>query len=259
MKPAIAQLFELTGRRALVTGASSGLGRHFARTLAAAGAEVAVAARRVEQLQTLVDEIEGEGGRARAFTLDVTDRTSVNACLGRIAEELGPLDILVNNAGVSDSLHVLEHTDDDWDRVVGTNLKGAWIVAQEVARRMVETQRGGSLINVTSILASRVAGTLSPYVAAKAGLGHLTRSLALELARHEIRVNAIAPGYVMTELNSDFLRGEAGEKLRARIPTRLFCTPADLDGALLLLASDAGRGMTGSEIVVDAGHLCSTL
>ncbi|WP_223543103.1 SDR family NAD(P)-dependent oxidoreductase [Pseudomonas sp. GL-B-12] len=259
MKPANTQLFDLTGRRALVTGASSGLGRHFARTLAAAGAEVAVAARRVEQLQTLVEEIEGEGGRARAFPLDVTDRTSVNSCLARIAEELGPLDILVNNAGVSDSLHVLEYTDDDWDRVVGTNLKGAWIVAQEVARRMVEAQRGGSLINVTSILASRVAGSLSPYVAAKAGLSHLTRSLALELARHEIRVNAIAPGYVMTELNSDFLRSEAGEKLRARIPTRRFCTPADLDGALLLLASDASRGMTGSEIVVDAGHLCSTL
>jgi NAD(P)-dependent dehydrogenase (short-subunit alcohol dehydrogenase family) len=259
MNPAITRLFDLSGRRALVTGASSGLGRHFARTLAAAGAEVAVAARRVEQLHTLVAEIEGEGGRARAFALDVTDRASVNACLTQCTQELGPLDILVNNAGVSDSLNVLEYTDADWDRVIDTNLKGAWIVAQEVARRMVEAQRGGSLINVTSILASRVAGALTPYVAAKAGLSHLTRSLALELARHQIRVNSIAPGYVMTEINSDFLGSEAGEKLRSRIPTRRFCTPADLDGALLLLAGEAGRGMTGSEIVVDAGHLCSTL
>ncbi|VVN70834.1 SDR family NAD(P)-dependent oxidoreductase [Pseudomonas fluorescens] len=259
MKPAITQLFDLSGRRALVTGASSGLGRHFARTLAAAGAEVAVAARRVEQLQTLVEEIEGEGGRARAFALDVTDRASVNACLARIAEELGPLDILVNNAGVSDSRNVLDYADDDWDRILDTNLKGAWVVAQEVARRMLEAKRGGSLINVTSILASRVAGAVTPYVAAKAGLSQLTRALALELARHEIRVNAIAPGYVMTELNSDFLSSEVGDKLRVRIPTRRFCTPADLDGALLLLASDASRAMTGSEIVVDAGHLCSTL
>ena len=124
---------------------------------------------------------------------------------------------------------------------------------------MLEAKRGGSLINVTSILASRVAGAVTPYVAAKAGLSQLTRALALELARHEIRVNAIAPGYVMTELNSDFLSSEVGDKLRVRIPTRRFCTPADLDGALLLLASDASRAMTGSEIVVDAGHLCSTL
>ncbi|HDR2979373.1 TPA: SDR family NAD(P)-dependent oxidoreductase, partial [Pseudomonas aeruginosa] len=149
--------------------------------------------------------------------------------------------------------------DQSWDRVLDTNLKGAWAVAQESARRMVAAGKGGSLINVTSILASRVAGAVGPYLAAKAGLAHLTRAMALELARHGIRVNALAPGYVMTDLNEAFLASEAGDKLRSRIPSRRFSVPADLDGALLLLASDAGRAMSGAEIVVDGGHLCSSL
>ncbi|MGS6495852.1 SDR family NAD(P)-dependent oxidoreductase, partial [Pseudomonas aeruginosa] len=171
----------------------------------------------------------------------------------------GPLDVLVNNAGVSDSQPLLACDDQSWDRVLDTNLKGAWAVAQESARRMVAAGKGGSLINVTSILASRVAGAVGPYLAAKAGLAHLTRAMALELARHGIRVNALAPGYVMTDLNEAFLASEAGDKLRSRIPSRRFSVPADLDGALLLLASDAGRAMSGAEIVVDGGHLCSSL
>ncbi|MEN5033207.1 SDR family oxidoreductase [Pseudomonas sp. TWI929] len=255
MQPTVARLFALDGRRALVTGASSGLGRHFATTLAAAGAEVVVTARRLAPLQSLVESIELAGGRARALALDVTCRDDV--C--RVLDAAGTLDVLVNNAGVSDSQPLLACDDQSWDRVFDTNLKGAWTVAQECARRMVAAGQGGSLINVTSILASRVAGAVGPYLAAKAGLAHLTRAMALELARHGIRVNALAPGYVITELNDAFLAGEAGEKLRLRIPSRRFSQPQDLDGALLLLASDAGRAMSGTEIVVDGGHLCSSL
>ncbi|MCX5506818.1 SDR family NAD(P)-dependent oxidoreductase [Pseudomonas sp. BJa3] len=255
MQPQLARLFSLDGRRALVTGASSGLGRHFAQTLAAAGAEVLVTARREAPLQALVETIQASGGRARAFALDVTRRDDV--C--RVLDAAGPLDVLVNNAGVSDSQALLDCDDGSWDRVLDTNLKGAWTVAQESARRMVAAGQGGSLINVTSILASRVAGAVGPYLAAKAGLAHLTRAMALELARHGIRVNALAPGYVMTDLNEAFLASDAGQRLRSRIPSRRYSQPADLDGALLLLASDAGRGMSGSEIVVDGGHLCSSL
>jgi len=253
------QRFSLSGKRVLVTGASSGLGQHFARTLAQAGASVAVGARRIDRLKALVTDIHSSGGVAEAFHLDVADRKSVISCVDAIYERLGGIDILVNNAGISDTKAVLEYTDSDWDAIVQTNLKGAWITAQEVARRLIDAKRGGSIINVTSILANRTAGGVGPYCAAKAGLSHLTRSMALELARHDIRINALAPGYVMTEINSGFLESDAGERLKKRIPMRRFCNLEDLDGALILLASDASRAMTGSEIVVDNGHACSGL
>jgi len=255
----LSSLFSLEGRIALVTGASSGLGHHFALTLAKAGAQVAVTARRETLLQALADEIESHGRRAAAVAMDVTDRVSIRAGLEQIEALLGTPSILVNNAGVGDIKRFLDYDDNDWDRITGTNLKGNWAVAQECARRMVKAGIGGSIINITSITASRVTGGVAPYAASKAALRHLTKVMALELARHGIRVNSLAPGYFATEANVEFFASSLGEKMRARIPTRKIGEPGDLDGPLLLLAADAGRHMTGSEIIVDAGHLCSPL
>ena len=249
----------LDGRLALVTGASSGLGKHFARTLAGAGATVAVAARRADRLADCVSEIESADGTAFAVPLDVTDAASVRACFDAIEARQGTPDILVNNAGAAVSRPLLEQSEDDWDSVVDTNLKGAWLVAQEGARRLVAAARPGAIVNIASITGERVAGGVAPYCASKAGLIHLTRAMALELARHGIRVNALAPGYIETELNRDFLASPAGERLLARIPQRRFGRPEDLDGPLLLLASDAGAFVTGSVLAADGGHLVSTL
>lgn len=255
-------LFRLDGRRALVTGASSGLGRRFALTLAQAGASVVVVARRSDRLAGLVAEIEALPGAsgAIALSLDVTDPASVLACFDAIEHQAGgPADIVVNNAGVTVTKPLLQQTEDDWESVVGTNLRGGWRVAQEAARRLVAAGRPGSLVNIASILGERVAGGVAPYAISKAGLVQATKVMALELARYRIRVNAILPGYVVTDLNREFLASEPGEKLRARIPTRRFGELADLDGPLLLLASDAGRHMTGAVLAVDGGHLVSSL
>ena len=244
----------LDGKVAMVTGASSGLGRHFAVTLARAGAKVAAAARRLDKLRELVGEIEGFDGRAVALSLDVTDAASVRAAVAAAETELGAITILVNNAGVTVPKPVLELEEADWDRVVDTNLKGAWLVAQEVARHMARLGHGGSIINIASILGFAAASQLAPYAASKAGLIHLTRCLAVELARHDIRVNAIAPGYIESDMNREFLASPAGERMVRRIPQRRFGEPADLDGVLLLLASDASAYMTGSVITVDGGQ-----
>jgi NAD(P)-dependent dehydrogenase (short-subunit alcohol dehydrogenase family) len=252
-------LFGLDGRIALVTGASSGLGRHFAATLARVGARVGVAARRSGPLGELVSSIESAGGEAFAIDMDVMDRDSVCAGLDRLTERFGVPDIVVNNAGVGDIKRALEFTSADWDRIIGTNLTGSWIVAQESARRMVAAGIRGTIVNVTSILASRVTGGVSPYAASKAALKHLTEALALELAPTGIRVNSLAPGYIITEATREFFNGSLGQKLRDRIPTKTVGECSDLDGPLLLLCSDAGKHMTGSEVVVDAGHLCSAL
>lgn len=251
--------FRLDGRCALVTGASSGLGRHFARTLAEAGATVVVAARRAERLHELVGELRERGRQALALTMDVSDGASVRAGFDVLAGQGLCADLIVNNAGVAVSRPLLEQSEADYDSVVQTNLKGAWLVAQEGARRMVDAKRDGSIVNMASITGERVAGGVAPYCASKAALLQLTRAMALELAPHGIRVNAIAPGYVATELNRDFLASTAGQRLMARIPQRRFGEPGDLDGALLLLASDAGRFMTGSVLAVDGGHLVSSL
>jgi NAD(P)-dependent dehydrogenase (short-subunit alcohol dehydrogenase family) len=261
MADRIESMFRVDGLRALVTGASSGLGRRFALTLARAGAaEVVVAGRRVENLVGLVDEINALGSQGGAMRLDVTSASSIAACFDS-AGSSHPFvpDIVVNNAGVTVTKPLLEQTEEDWDSVVGTNLKGGWMVAQEAARRLVAAKKGGSIINIASILGERVAGGVAPYAISKAGLVQMTKAMALELARYDIRVNAILPGYVVTDLNRDFLLGAGGEKLRSRIPTRRFGQLEDLDGPVLLLASAAGRHMTGSVLAVDGGHLVSSL
>lgn len=253
------ELFDLSGRKALVTGASSGLGRHFALLLGRAGAEVIVAARRAEKLVELVGELEANGIKARAVNLDVSNATSVRRAFDAIELEGGPARIIVNNAGVTVTRPVLEQTEEDWDQVLDTNLKGGWLVAQEAARRLVAAQRTGSIVNIASILGERVAGGVAPYSISKAALIQTTKAMALELARYGIRVNALLPGYIITDLNRDFLDSSAGERLRQRIPSQRFGKPEYLDGPLLLLAGDASTHMTGATLAVDGGHLLSSL
>ena len=252
-------LFDVRGRVALVTGASSGLGDNFARRLAAEGAVVAAAARRTDRLQKLVAEIRAQGGRAEAFAMDVSDPASVEAGYAAIVKSLGAPDIVVNNAGIAQTKPALELTEADWQGVMNTNLDGAWRVAQAGAKGMVAAGKGGSIINIASVLGLRVATHLLAYAAAKAALVQITKALALEWARHRIRVNAIAPGYIETEMNRDFFRTEAGQTVTKRVPQRRIGSPSDLDGALLLLASDAGSYMTGSVVVVDGGHVVNSL
>jgi NAD(P)-dependent dehydrogenase (short-subunit alcohol dehydrogenase family) len=250
--------FKVDGQVALVTGASSGLGAHFAQVLASAGARVALAARRVDKLQPLVKQVSQRNGVARAIPLDVTDAASVRRCFDDLADWGAP-SIVVNNAGMTVRRPLLEQTEADFDAVLDTNLKGCWLVASEAARRMVDQGSSGSIINVASILGMRVAGGIAPYAISKAGVVQATKVMALELARHRIRVNALLPGYVATDLNRDFLDSEPGRKLQSRIPTRRFSELTDLDGPLLLLASAAGSGMTGATLAVDGGHLVSSL
>jgi NAD(P)-dependent dehydrogenase (short-subunit alcohol dehydrogenase family) len=251
--------FDLTGKVALVTGASSGLGVHFARTLAAAGASVAIAARRADRLASLQAELQSAGARSVAVELDVQSGDSITAAFAAAEEALGPIDIVVNNAGISIVKPALEMPVEDWDAVVNTNLRGAWLVAQTAGKRWLMAKRPGVIVNIASILGLRTIGQVAPYNASKAGLIHLTRALAMEWARHDIRVNAICPGYIETEMNSDFWKTPAGQRLIDRIPQRRIGKPEHLDGALLLLASEAGSFMTGSVLTVDGGHTVSSL
>jgi NAD(P)-dependent dehydrogenase (short-subunit alcohol dehydrogenase family) len=246
---------DLSGVTALVTGASSGLGAHFARLLARSGASVLLAARRVAALEAIVAELKEGGAQAQALELDVSQPGQVRACI----QALPRLDVLVNNAGVTLTRSFLEQSDEDWDRVLDTNLRGAAVVAQAAARRMKALETRGSIINVASILGLRQAGHVSAYAVSKAALIQLTKVMALELAREGIRVNALAPGYFDTELNHDFWQGEAGQALIKRVPSRRLGQLEELDGPLLLLASEASRYMTGAVIAVDGGHLVSSL
>lgn len=246
---------DLTGKTALITGASSGFGAHFAKVLAGAGARVVLAARRTEPLERLAAKITAAGGEARALGLDIRDLDSVRC----VAAEAGAVDILINNAGVGITKPALDQEPEDWNFVLDTNLKGAFFMAQEVARGMVERAKGGAIVNIASILGLRQGGHVATYAISKAGLIQLTKQLALELARYNIRVNALAPGYFGTEINADFFATDAGKALIKRVPMRRLGELGDLDGPLLLLASDASRFMTGAVIEVDGGHLLSSL
>ncbi|HKR19078.1 MAG TPA: glucose 1-dehydrogenase [Stellaceae bacterium] len=252
--------FSLAGKRALVTGASRGLGAHFAEVLAKAGADVALLARDGAAVgKTAAAITQATGRRAIAVAGDVTMTASVRAAFDRAETALGPLDILVNNAGIAVSKPLLEHDEADWDRVLDTNLKGAWLMAREFAARRIADKRGGRIVNLASLLAFRTARNVPEYAAAKAGLTQLTRVLALELARYGIGVNALAPGYFETDMSRAFLKSEAGQAVTARIPLGRTGMAADLDGALLLLVSPAGNYITGAVIPVDGGHLVASI
>lgn len=252
-------IFDLTGRHILITGASSGLGRHFAGMLGRAGAKLTLGARRAEALAETVAAVEADGGQAHAVVVNVTDRAGIAAALDEAEARFGPVQVLVNNAGITTTTPTLDLTEAEWDGVLDTNLKGVFLVAQATAKRMVAAKSGGSIVNVASILGLRVAGGLAPYAASKAAVLQLTKSMALDWARHGIRVNALAPGYVRTELNAEFFDSEPGKALIKRVPQRRLGEAGELDGALLLLASDAGSYMTGSVLAVDGGHLVSGL
>ena len=251
--------YDLTGKVALVTGASGGLGRHFAQTLGLAGAKVVVAGRRAESLNALVVDLQQQGVKAHAVVGDVTDESAIRACFDEAQAVYGLVNVVVCTAGSTVQKSSLSMSAQDWDQVLDVNLKGCWLVANEAARRLVKAQRPGSIITISSILGYRVAGNVLPYTVSKAGLEQMTRALAFEWARYGIRVNAMAPGYIETDLNREFFASEAGQAMIKRIPQRRLGQASDLDGALLLLASDASLYMTGSSIVVDGGHLQSTL
>lgn len=249
----------LEGKRALVTGASSGLGAHFAALLAAEGAKVAIAARRVERLEEARAGLEAAGAaEVLPLALDVTDAASVESAVGETVQRFGGLDILVNNAGTAGRMPALETSPEDYDQVIATNLRGAWLMATGAARAMRDGG-GGSVVNIASVLGIRVTKGVAPYAISKAGVVQMTKALALELARDKVRVNAIAPGYFVTDINRDFLATEAGQALAKRIPMRRFGEKEDLDGAFLLLCSERSAFMTGSVIAVDGGHLVSAM
>jgi NAD(P)-dependent dehydrogenase (short-subunit alcohol dehydrogenase family) len=252
-------LFSLRNVTALLTGASGGLGEHFARTLVGAGAKVALMGRRAEPLEALAEGLNRDDRCAAAIPFDSTDSQAVETGFAAAEQALGTITLLINNAGVTstDSLIDLEET--EWDLILDTNLKGAWLCARAFAKQVIDRGQAGVIVNIASILGLRVAGQVGAYSASKAALIQMTRSLALELARYRIRANVLAPGYISTQLNRDFLETPAGAALIKRIPQRRLGTLDDLDGPLLLLASDASRFMTGAVIAVDGGHLISSL
>jgi 3-oxoacyl-[acyl-carrier protein] reductase len=250
-----ADMFSLKGRVALVTGASSGLGVQFARALADNGAAVALVARRADRLKTLKDEIEGKGGRAIAIEADVTDRAAMTRAFDAAEKVFGTVTILVNNAGIAHGGRAVEMPPEEWRKVLSTNLDAVFFWAQEAARRLLAVKKQGAIVNIASVLGLAVSKGAVAYAAAKAGVVQVTKALAVELAFKGVRVNAIAPGWFVTEMNDDYLSGEEGAAIKREIPMGRFGNPGDLDGALLLLVSDAGGYITGATIVVDGGQV----
>lgn len=247
--------FNLSGRRALITGASGGLGAHFAHVLAQAGANIVIAARRTDRLEQMAQSITQKTGKqALAVAMDVTDAGSVTAAFAHIAESGPPCDIIINNSGVAHNSWTMDMPEAEWASVMDTNVTGVWRVASQGAQALKAAGRPGSIINIASLLASHTGLKAGAYSTSKAAVAHLTRSMAVELARIHIRVNAIAPGYFLSDINRDYLASAAGDKMRQRIPMLRFGDYKELNGALLLLASDAGSYMTGTTIAVDGGH-----
>ena len=249
-----AELFDLKGRVALVTGASGGLGLRFAEVLAANGASVALVARRADKLKAAQDKIEKAGGKAITIEADVLDRAQMNRAFDQAEKALGTVTILVNNAGVAHSTRATDVTEEEWRHIVGTNLVAVFFWAQEAARRMIKTGKKGAIVNIASVLGLSVSKGTIAYATAKAGVIQMTKTLGLELAFKGVRVNAIAPGWFVTDINRDYLEG-AGKGLTRDIPVGRFGQDGDLDGALLLLASDAGSYMAGTTVVCDGGQV----
>jgi 3-oxoacyl-[acyl-carrier protein] reductase len=250
-----AQLFDLHGKVAMVTGASSGLGVHFAELLAENGASVVLVARRAERLAALRSRIEKSGFAALAVEADVRDRAAMAAAFDAAEKKFGTVTIFVNNAGVAHSGRAVELAEEEWRRILSTNLDAVFFCAQEAARRMLAIKSTGAIVNIASVLGFGVDKGVVAYATAKAGVIQLTKALALELAFKGIRVNAIAPGWIVTELNRDYLQSERGAALKREIPIGRFGEERDLDGPLLLLVSDAGRFITGATIVADGGQM----
>lgn len=248
-------LFSMQGKRVLITGASSGFGAHFAKVLAEAGADVVLAARRVERLEETAAAVRALGREATVVAMDVSNYDSV----GQAFANMPPVDVVINNAGISELGSMETLTENQWDAVIDTNLKGVWAVAQQAIRQWVKDRRPGNIINIASILGLRVGKALPPYTASKAAVVQLTKSIALDYARHDIRCNAICPGFYITEINRDWLDSEPGQRQIKRIPFRRCGEMHELTGPLLLLASDASSYMSGSIVPVDGAHLCSEL
>lgn len=251
--------FLLEGKVALVTGASSGLGLHFASVLARAGARVVMCARRTDTLQDACDAVLEHGGQVVAVAMDVTDSESIKQAFDQAENHFGLVDLVINNAGITIPKLLLDLDDDDWNQVVNTNLNGVAFVTREAAARLVAAGKSGSIVNIASITADRLQPMLTSYSAAKAGVVQFTRAAALEFATHNIRVNALCPGYFNTPLLSQWFETDAGQALIHRVPTKRIGELEELNGPLLLLASDAGSLMTGASITVDGGHVLSEL